>query len=285
MRSRLFSLTALPLALAGHLLFWAGSATMLRSAQTFSGLDVAAIALVAVGILVTLAAIATVVIGSLGAYLVGAALLLFSLLVHLLPISGASPAFALIGVVRSGSWATSDGMFFYFPPGVGAVVGALFVAAAVAADRRRGAEPSTRGRALSALTAIVGLGGLLLALVMGWSVYADLLVILQPPSPLDIVLLYLGAVLAASPVVAAMRSSAGAIIAGSVVVAGAIFELASPWALAGAQIDPFLRRGIDFAGPSGELLLIGLLMVVAGFAVRVRGRRNRVVQHTATITD
>ncbi|MCU1416312.1 MAG: hypothetical protein JWP32_486 [Schumannella sp.] len=285
MRSRLFSLTALPLALAGHLLFWAGSATLLRSAQTFSGPDVAAIAFVAAGILVTIAAMATVAIGSLGAYLVGALLLLFSLLVHLLPISGASPAFALIGVVRSGSWATSDGVYFYFLPGVGAVVGAVFVAAALAADRRRTAEPSTRGRALSGLTAIVGLGGLLLALVTGWSVYADLVVILQPPSPLDMVLLYLGAVLAAAPLVAAMRSSAGAIIAGSVVVAGAIFESASPWALTSNQIDPFLRRGIDFAGPSGELLLLGLLMVVAGFAVRAGGRRNRVVEHTATITD
>jgi len=36
---------------------------------------------------------------------------------------------------------------------------------------------------------------------------------------------------------------------------------------------PELRRALDLAGPSGVLLLIGVLLVIGGLAVRVRARR------------
>jgi hypothetical protein len=280
MTSRLFSLVAVPLSLVGHLMFWGGSATLLRSMFQFSGqFDVVAFAVTLVGLLVILAAIATVAIGSLGAYVVGIVQLVFSLLLHLVPFDfrngGFSPAFEIMNAVRGASMEISDGMFFYFPTGVGVVTGVVFLAAAVASDRRRVPMPGTAARVGSALAGVVALVGLLLAIAFGALVYVRQLVMLAGANPLDIVLLYAGAVLFALAVAAAAWSSVGAVVAGGLTSIAGLIGLAVPRELVNAAGGwGELRRGLEILAPSGELLLIGLLAVVAGLAVRIRARRR-----------
>jgi hypothetical protein len=77
-------------------------------------------------------------------------------------------------------------------------------------------------------------------------------------------------------VVAAARwSAAGTVVAGAVVTVVALIGLAAPVAMLGASggwVE--LRRGLELAVPSASLLLIGVLLLVAGQAVRLRARRR-----------
>jgi hypothetical protein len=275
MTSRLFSLIAVPLVLVGHLLFWGSSATLIAGVQRGSGVDAGAVGLAGIGIVLILGSIGTVAIGSLGAYIVGGVQLLFSLVLHLVPFDplhgGFSPAVELMNGVRSASTSLSDGLFFYFSPGAGAVIGAIFVGAGLAAEWRTATHPAGVTRVISALTAVVGLLGLALALIGGGAVYIGQLITLAGPRALDLVMLYGGVVLVGASLLAARWSSAGPILAGAVTSVLAVVVLASPRVLLG--LPAAARRGAEIAGPSAILLLIGLLLVMAGLAVRVRARR------------
>lgn len=279
MTGRLFSLVAIPLSLVGHLLFWGGSATLLRGLMQFGSgaIDLGALALAVVGMLLVLAALATVAVGSLGALIVGAVHLLFSLLFHVVPFDvirgGFSPAFEVMNAVRGLSMEVSDGMFWYVPTGVAVVTGAIFVGAALAADGRGSVAPAVGPRLVAAIAGLVGLGGLALAVSAGARVYMRQLIMFSAAEPIDVVLLYLGGALVAGAVLAGRWSTVGAILAGAVVVVAGLVGLASPLALLDLTPSPELKRGVQILAGSGSLLLIGLLLVVAGLAIRWRARR------------
>jgi hypothetical protein len=274
MASRLLSLVALPLALIGHLLFWPGSGLLMRSWQQFGGrLDIGALALTVAGIVLVAAAVATVAVGSLGAVITGIVHLAFSLLVHLLPFdfrTGAfSPGIDVMNAVRGVSIEAGDGMFLYFPPGAGAVTGAILLGAGLAADRRRASVM----RLPVGVGAIVGVLGLVLAIAGGAGVYVRQLVTLSSAEPLDVVMLYAGVLLVGAVAFSTRWSSAGALVTGAVAVVAGLAGLASPAALVlPTRSWLLLSRGLELAGPSGILLLIGVLLVVAGLAVRLRAR-------------
>lgn len=279
MTSRVFSLVAVPLSLVGHLLFWGGSATLLRLYQQFGGTDPLAVAAVAFGILLIVAALATVALGGLGAFVVGVVHLLFSLLLHLIPVDllggGFSPAFALMNAVRSASMEVSDGMFFYFPPGVGVVTGTVFLCAALASARRTTAATS-RTRVLAGLTGVLGVLGIVLAIAGGGRLYYAQFVTLRGTDLPGIALLYGGAVLLAVAVLSSRWSSAGMIVAGAVSAIGGVLGLAAPQLLNAGPGAQELGRGLQIFGATGSLLLVGLLLVVGGLAVRFRGSRTAV---------
>lgn len=280
MTSRFFSLVAVPIALVGNLLFWSGSAGLLRGSQQFAGvLDVGALALTVAGIVVLLAAVATVAIGSLGAYVVGGAHLVFSLLLHLLPFDfrggGFSPAFEVMNAVRSASMEVSDGMFFYFPPGVGVVTGTVFLCAALASARRT-TDATSRTRVLAGLAGILGVLGIVLAITGGGRLYYAQFVTVRGTDLPGIALLYGGAVLLAVAVLSSRWTSAGMIVAGGVSAIGGVLGLAAPQLLNAGPAAQELGRGLQIFGASGSLLLVGLLLIVGGLAVRFRGRRTAV---------
>ena len=277
MTGRVFSLIALPLALAGHLLFWPGSALLLRSTQQFRGaVDLGALVLTVAGILLIAAAVATVAIGSLGAIVLGAVQIVFSLTLHLVPIDlrsdAFSPAFELMNAVRGASTEVGDGMFLYFPPGGGLIIGAVLLAAGLATDVRR-AVPSSTARLVSGIAGVVGLLGLALALAGGAITYIRLLVMLAGADALGLAMLYAGTVLVAAAVYATRWSSAGAVVLGAATTLVALVGLAAPVALLGAAPTAELRRALEIALPSGLLLLIGFVALVAGLAVRYRASR------------
>ena len=104
MTGRLLSLIAIPLSLLGHLLFWLGSAGLLRGARCRVRLSRGHCRGPRRGRLLIAAAMATVAVGSLGVIIIGALQIVFSLLLFLVPFSiggGFSPAFEFMTGVRS----------------------------------------------------------------------------------------------------------------------------------------------------------------------------------------
>ena len=277
MTGRLLSLIAIPLSLLGHLLFWTGSSGLLRATQLLGAVDPVSVILTAAGILCIAAAIATVAIGSLGAIIIGALHLAFSLLLFVFPFSPASgitPAWDVMNALRSLSQETSDGMYFYVPTGFAFLTGAIFLAAGLAASARRTVTPTSRARVLSGLAGVLGIVGIVLALAGGGRLYISVLVTLSGIEPFGLFLLAAGSVLVALAVSAARWSSAGALVAGGVATVAGLVALAAPGQVSRAIFAwPELRRALEIAGPSGTLLLIGVLLVIAGLAVRVRARR------------
>lgn len=277
MTGRLLSLIAIPLSLLGHLLFWVGSAGLLRGAQLFQPIEPVSFILAIAGALLIAAAIATVAVGSLGAIIVGALHIAYSLLLFLLPFSlggGFAPAFELMTGLRSLSFELSDGMFFYVPTGFAFITGVIFLAAGLAARARRAPVPTSSTRLLSGLGAVLAVLGLLLAFAGGARLYVTLLVTLSGVDALGLLQLAGGSLLVAAVVLASRWSSAGAVVAGAVAALGGLIGLAAPFALSRAVFAiPELRRALEIAGPSGALLMIGLLLLIGGLAVRVRGRR------------
>lgn len=276
MTGRTFSLVAIPLALVGHLLFWSGSATLLRSWSAFGGgLDVGALLLVLGGIVLILAAVATTAIGPLGAIVVGAVQLLLSLAVHVFPFSfrgGFAPGYEILNASRSISMELGDGMYFYFPPGAGAVTGAILLGAGLASGRRL-VRADGRTRLLSGLGGLVGVLGLVLAIAGGGGVYVRQLVMMSGVQVLDVVMLYTGVVLLGAVAYSTRWSSAGAFVAGGATTLVALVGLASPVGLSVlARPWPEFWRGIEIAAPSGILLLIGVSLLTAGVAARWRLR-------------
>ncbi|MEO5921034.1 MAG: hypothetical protein ABIQ01_07815, partial [Pseudolysinimonas sp.] len=263
--------------LIGHLLFWSGSSELLRSFQIFGTVPPVAVVLVVAGALLIVAAIATVAVGSLGAIIIGVLHLGFTLLLYAFPFTlrgGFAPGFQLMNSVRSVSMEISDGMYFYLPTGFALVTGTIFLIAGLAASARRSAQATSRARVLSGLAGVLGLVGLMLAFAGGARGYLALLVLMSGVDVLGIVLLVAGSALVSVAVYAARWSSAGALLAGAVVSLAGLAGLAAPIALSGSAVAWFeLRRAFDIAGPSGVLLLIGLLLVVTALAVRVRARR------------
>ena len=97
-----------------------------------------------------------------------------------------------------------------------------------------------------------------LGLAGGARLYVNQLVRLAGLDPLGLVLLVAGSVLVAAAVLSARWSSAGALVAGAIVTVVGLIPIASPAACLGV-VDAWqeLRRGLEIAGFSGSLLLVG----------------------------
>jgi len=277
MTGRLVSLIAIPLSLIGHVLFWLGSARLLFGARVLAPAEVGDVVAVSAGILLIAAAVATVAIGSLGVVVIGGVQILFSLLLFLVPFSvrgGFSPAFEIMNAVRSAGVEIGDGLYIYVPTGVAFLTGVIMlVAGLVARARRRTAPIEVRiGSGLVGLLAVIGV---LLAVGGGARLYTSLLVMFAGLDPVGLIVLVVGSVLVGAAVLIGRWTSTAALVAGAVTAVVGLVGLASPSTLFLASADwPELRRGFEIAGPSGSLLLAGVLLVVAGLALRVRGRRD-----------
>ncbi len=277
MTGRLVSLIAIPLSLIGHVLFWMGSAQLLFGARVPAPAEFGDVAAVSAGILLIAAAVATVAIGSAGVILAGGVQLAFSLMLFLIPFSvtgGFSPAFEIMSAVRSASAEVGDGLSTYVPTGIAFLTGTLMlVAGLVARSRRRQAPVEVRaGAGLVGLLAVVGV---LMAVAGGARLYTRLLVTFSGLDQLGLIVLVVGSVLVGAAVLVGRWTSAAALVSGAVVAVAGLVGLASPSTVILAAADwPELRRGLEIAGPSGSLLLVGVLLVVAGLALRVRGRRE-----------
>jgi len=276
MTGRLVSLIAVPLSLIGHVLFWMGSARLLLGSRVLAPAEIGDVVAVSAGIVLIAAAVATVAIGSLGIIIIGGVQLLFSLLLFLVPFGvrgGFSPAFEIMNAVRSAGVDVGDGLFFYVPAGFAFVTGAIMLVAGLAAGARRRTAP------IEVLLGAVVVGGLavvgvLMTVAGGARLYTGLLVMFAGLDPVGLVILVVGSMLVGAAVLLGRWTSTAPLVAGAATTVAGLVALASPSALFTASAAwPELRRGLEIAGPSGALLLVGVLLVVAGLALRVRARR------------
>lgn len=93
--------------------------------------------------------------------------------------------------------------------------------------------------------------------------------------PFGLIVLVVGSVLVGAAVLIGQWTSTAAMVAGAATAVVGLVGLASPSTLFLTAAEwPELRRGLEIAGPSGALLLIGVLLAVASLALRARGRRE-----------
>lgn len=272
MTGRLISLVAIPLSAAGHVLFWMGSANLLNGARELEDLG----ALVA-GIVLIAAGVATVALGSVGAIVIGTVLLGFSLTLFLVPLDSKgtfSPALQLMNLVRPINVDAGLGLYFYAPTGFAFLVGAIFLVAGLVtrARRRPGSIEVRVGAGIAGMLAVIGV---LMAVAGGARLFAHFVARGGGPDLLGVIVVIVGTVLVSASVLLGRWTSTAALAGGAVTTLLGLAGLASPSplrALAGSW--PELVRGIELAGPSGSLLLIGVLLIVAGFAQRWRAPRD-----------
>ncbi len=281
MTGRLVSLIALPLSLIGHLLFWMGSSRLLVGSRVLAPAEAGDVVAVSAGILLIAAAVATVALGSLGVAVIGSLQLAFSLLLFLVPFGasgGFSPAFEIMNAVRSASVDVGNGFSFYVPAGFAFVTGTIMLVAGLVARpraRARGRAAPIELRVGAALVGLLAVIGVFMAVAGGARLSTRLLVTFAGLDPVGLVALLVGSVLVGAAVLLGRWTSTASLVAGAVTTIAGLVGLASPGVLFIASADwPELRRGLEIAGPSGALLLIGVLLVVVGFALRVRARNE-----------
>jgi hypothetical protein len=287
MTGRLVSLIAVPLSLIGHILFWLGSPRLLAGARIVAPVEVADVVAVCAGILLIAAAVATVAIGSPGVIVIGAAQLVFSVMLFLFPVSvrgGFAPAFEVLSAVRASSAEIGDGLFLYVPTGFAFLTGAIMVVAGLVARARTRPAP-IEVRAGAAAAGVLGVIGVLMAVAGGARLYTRLLVTFDGLDQLGLIVLVVGSVLVGAAVLIGRWTSTAALVAGAAATIAGLVGLASPVLLLAASADwPELRRGLEIAGPSGSLLLVGVVLVITGLALRVRARREAAANEPAPPT-
>jgi hypothetical protein len=277
MTGRVVSLVAIPLSLIGHVLFWIGSAGLLLGSGRGAAAEPGAVLAVSAGILLIAAAVATVAIGSAGVIVIGAAQLLFSLVLFLAPFSlrgGFSPAFEVMNAVRSVGVEIGDGLYLYVPTGFAFLTGVIMLVAGLVA-RRRLRPPPIELRIGAAVAGVLAVVGVMMAVAGGMRLYTRLMVTFAGLDQFGLIVLMVGSVLAGAAVLIGRWTSTAALVSGTVTTVIGLVGLASPSTVFLAAADwPDLRRGLEIAAPSGLLLLVGVLLVVAGLALRVRARRD-----------
>jgi hypothetical protein len=277
MSGRLVSLIAIPLSLIGHLLFWFGSARLFAGSRVLVPPEIGDVVAVSSGILLIAAAVATVAIGSLGVIVIGSIQILFSLMLFFVPFSvrgGFSPAFEIMHAVRSAGVEVGDGLFFYVPTGIAFLTGTIMLVAGLVA-RARARQASIEVRIGAGVVGVLAVVGLFMAVAGGARLYTRLLVMFGGLDQLGLIVLLVGSLLVGAAVLIGRWTSAAALVAGAVTAVVGLVGLGSPSTLFAASADwPELRRGLEIAGPSGSLLLVGVLLVIAGLALRVRARRE-----------
>jgi hypothetical protein len=282
MTGRLVSLIAVPLSLIGHILFWMGSVQLLAGAAVAAPVEFPDVVAVSAGILLIAAAVATVAIGSPGVIVIGAAQLVFSLMLFVFPLSargGFSPAFEIMSAVRASSAEIGDGLFLYVPTGFAFVTGVIMVVSGLVARARTRPAP-IEVRVGAGVAGVLGVIGVLMAVAGGARLYTRLMVTFDGLDQLGLIVLVVGSVLVGAAVLIGRWTSTASLVAGGVTTVAGLVGLASPSVVRAAAADwPELRRGLEIAGPSGSLLLVGVLLVVAGLALRVRGRREAAVHN------
>jgi hypothetical protein len=182
-----------------------------------------------------------------------------------------------MNAVRAAGVEIGDGLYFYVPTGIAFLTGAIMLVAGLVA-RARARQASIEVRIGAGVVGVLAVVGVFMALAGGARLYTRLLVMFAGLDPLGLIVLLVGSVLVGAAVLIGRWTSAAALVAGVVTAVVGLVGLGSPSTLFLASAAwPELRRGLEIAGPSGSLLLVGVLLVIAGLALRVRARRGAVV--------
>ena len=262
------------------MVLWLGGVPNLARVSSFRNGEpnTGLVLLMVVGLVLLAAATLTVLISSAGVLLVGGAQLVATLIVSL----GVEPIIRLFGTAFGADPVLGAGLAYALPTGVCAITGVTLLAVGLAA-RRRAPGHSTAGRVLSVVVGVLlGLGGIALALAGGSTFYTNYFQFFSLAFPvLAFVLLVVGVVLVGIAVYCTRWSSAGAIVIGAGVL---VLGLASVWQPVVfdvfGRISPDFGTGVRLASGSGNIALIGVVILAAGVGAKLRAVRVEATRPT-----
>lgn len=274
-------LIALVAAVFGYLAAFTGGVGMANSAASFRGqFDPSFLLFLLLGVLLLAVSVLTVVLSSAGVIVLGAAHLLFGIALIGFPPSGmfedsVLPAYEIVQAVRGVSREFADGLYFSGATGFGLLAGVVLLGIGLAARSRRGI-PGIAARLITGLLGLVlGSVGVLLVLIGGGLAYTRIIVVFKPVPAPGYIAIVAGLLLVAVVVVSARASSAGVIVLGTIVtILGVVFLFVGMQLVMPVQaLSQDLGAGIRVAGTSGQVLIVGVLLLAAGFGARIRARR------------
>ncbi len=262
--------------IAGHLLVFTGGIELFLRAAQFGEPHQNPLLVLAIvaGLLLIAVAALTVAVSSAGVIVLGALHILFGLLTVLLPLSleFRPPAYQLTVLLRDLNPAWGDGMLMAFTLGTGFLTGVILLVGGLAA-RGRTMHGNLLAIIVSIAVGLVGLVGVLTAVVGGSLIYRSMLQRLSGEiDVIGVALLLGGSVLVAAAVITVRWSSAGVVVLGAVVILiGVVSSLLPPTALWSISRD--LGEALSRVAPSGLLALVGVVLVAVGVGASVRARR------------
>jgi hypothetical protein len=277
MRAILSLIVAIVTTIVGEALLWGGGAATLRVVQESSAVDARTLVpaiLAVVGIVLVAIAMLTAAWSSLGVIVVGA--------IHLVVGAAAilvSPAIylAVLRPLHSTNADVAGGIDYAAATGMLLLTGVVMFVGGIALAARK-ARSGVAGRVTSLILALVlGIGLLPLVAIGGFRIVQSVLLRLSPVVELLGAVMVLGAAVLLVIVVATVRwSSLGALVIGVIVAAGGFTALFAPaLVLRSVAVDPQLDGGAVYVAGTGQLALLGMLLLVTAIAglVRAAGRR------------
>lgn len=285
MTRRILSLViALVASVLGYFALWTGGTTLSQAAASFGasrGLDVGALALVALGVILLAFAALTVALSSLGVIVVGAVHLVVGLASILSPFElmrgGLPLTYQLINQLFGSKSPINYGFYTSVPTGVGLIVGIVLLSAGIAARGRSG-HPSSTWRIIAPILAVIlGLVGVLIVLVQGAVVYTSQLQRASWDGNIGVVgLLFLAVLLIGGVVFTVRWSSAGVLVLGAILTISGAIAIVQPNLAAAEAMAVSRELGMALAlwSGNGSFLLIGVVVLAVGFGARTRGRRR-----------
>lgn len=265
-------------AITGYFAFWTGSDALYRSGSEGWVIppDPVSIGFAALGLLLLATAGLMASLSSVGVIVVGVVHLVAWALCGMLPTTVPIAAISELGRANE---AVGNGLLFSLYTGVGPLVGVLFLGSGIAIAARGGRVAGALSRGLTIVVALVaGLPGLYLAIASGAVVYRERLQEMSSaPNWPAIGVLAIGLGLFAVAVGTLRWSAGGVLVLGILLLAFAAGLLFFPRLFVLVSITGNFARGLQLASANLNLLLIGVLLVVAALASVIRARRLRYI--------
>jgi hypothetical protein len=276
MRAVLSLIVALVASVAGHLLLWGGGSANLQSVEQTGGAgagDLTPQILAIVGVLLVAVALLTAAWSSVGVIVVG--------IVHVVAgfVAVVVPPIVVMGPIRwidGVNGPVGDGVSYSWPTGVQLLTGAIFLVVGISTAARL-PRSSAAARAVTLVLAVVLGLGVVPLMVLGGYRMVQAMIRVAPVVELLGLLLVLGAAVVVAIIAATVRwSSLGVLVIGIVfAAAGAYALVATEQVVHLVDANPPFAVGTSYLGATGNLLLLGLLLLVAGIAGIARATRRR----------
>ena len=287
MRAILSLIVAIVTTVVGEALLWGGGSATLRIVRQSGAVDAPTLipaVLAVVGIVLVAIAMLTAAWSSLGVIVVGA--------IHLI-VGGAavvvSPAiyYAVLRPLHQTNADVAGGVDYAAATGALLLTGVVMFVGGIALAARK-TRSGAAGRITSLLLALVlGVGMLPVLAIGGFRVVQSVLLRLSAVVELVGALMLMGAAVLLVVVVITVRwSSLGAFVIGVLIAAAGFTGLFAPMlVLRGLAFDPQLRGGAIYVAGTGQLALLGTLLVVAAIAGLVRAAQRRALEPAPEVDE
>jgi hypothetical protein len=287
MRAVLSLIVAIVTTVAGEALLWGGGSATMRIVQESAVLDARSLvpAIIAVvGIVLVAIAMLTAAWSSLGVIVVGA--------IHLIVGTAAvlvSPAiyYAVLRPLHQTNADVAGGIDYAAATGMLLLTGVVMFVGGIALAARK-PRSSAAGRITSLILGLVlGVGMLPVLAIGGFRVVQSVLIRLSAVVELFGALMVIGAAVLLLIVVITVRwSSLGAFVIGVLIAAAGFVAIFAPTLVfRGLAFDPQIRGGAVYVAGTGQLALLGMLLLATAIAGLVRAAQRRSLEPAPDVDE